>query len=206
MDEIAAGSGLHVNTVRAHLQVLEEAGLVVGSSERPGRPGRPRILFAAVPDTPEQENALLSAMLASALAPLPNGADLAIAAGRNWGHVLVERLEPGQQADEETCIARVAALLRSRGFAPETTARVLTLRRCPFRDLTDRYADVVCSLHAGLIDGALDELGAPVELEGIEHGTTASTACRARLRERLPAAGRGRMRPWIVVKAGTRRE
>ena len=64
---IAAGSGLHVNTVRAHLQVLEEAGLVVSSSERPERPGRPRRLFAAVPDTAEHANALLSAMLASAL-------------------------------------------------------------------------------------------------------------------------------------------
>ena len=101
-----------------------------------------RSLFAAVPDTPEHENALLSAMLASALAPLPNGADLAITAGRNWGHVLVERLEPGQQPDEETCIARVSALLRSRGFAPETTARDIILRRCPFRDLADRYPDV----------------------------------------------------------------
>ena len=190
MDEIAAGFGLHVNTVRAHLQVLEEAGLVVSSPERPERPGRPRRLFAAVPETQERESALLSAMLASALAPLPDRADLAITAGRNWGHVLVERLEPGQRPDEETCIAHVAALLRRRGFAPETAARALILHRCPFRDLADRYPEVVCSLHAGLIDGALDELGAPVELDGVEHGTPASTACLARLRSRVPAAGR----------------
>ncbi len=204
MDEIAAGSGLHVNTVRAHLQVLEEAGLVVSSRERPERPGRPRHLFAAIPDTAEHANALLSAMLASALAPLPNGADLAVTAGRNWGHVLVERLEPGQRPDEETCIAHVAALLRSRGFAPETTTRGIILRRCPFRDLADRYPDVVCSLHAGLIDGALDELGAPVQLDGVEHGTTASTPCLARLRDRVPAAGRSRMPSAIMHRAGTR--
>lgn len=36
--------------------------------------------------------------------------------------MLVERLDPGQQPDEETCVGRVATLLRRRGFAPETTA------------------------------------------------------------------------------------
>lgn len=186
-DELAAALGLHPNTVRAHLQLLEEAGLAVSSREQRKRPGRPRRLFAAIPDKAEHDDALLSATLASVLESLPNGTDLAVVAGRSWGHILVDRLEPGQKPDETACIACVAALLRRWGFAPETTACGLVMHRCPFRDLADRFPSVVCALHTGLIDGALEELGAPVELEALERRVPPSRACLARLRKRAPA-------------------
>ena len=111
--------GLHQNTIRAHLAVLEDADLVVVRSERDGRPGRPRRLFAAVPEEAEAEHALLASALASSLEPRPDGVEIATAAGRSWGTVLVERLEPGRPADEDSCVERVASLLRKRGFAPE---------------------------------------------------------------------------------------
>ena len=57
------------------------------------------------------------------------------------------------------------------------------MRRCPFRELAERYPRVVCSLHAGIIDGALEELDAPVELERLEPWVTPTT-CVARLRRR----------------------
>ena len=177
---LAAALGLHPNTIRAHLAVLEEAELVVSSFERRELPGRPRRLFAAVPEEAEQEHALLASALASSLEPLPDGADIATAAGRSWGRVLVERLEPGETADEGACIERIAGLLRRRGFAPETVPGELVMHRCPFRELAERYPRVVCSLHAGLIDGALEELGAPVVLDGLEAWATPST-CIARL-------------------------
>lgn len=187
-DELAAASGLHPNTVRAHLLVLEEAELVVSTPERRGRPGRPRRLFAAVPEEAEQEHALLAAALASSLEPLPDGADIAASAGRSWGRVLVERLEPGREPDEEVCVERIASLLRRRGFAPETAPNELVMHRCPFRELAKRYPRVVCSLHAGLIDGALEELGAPVALEGLEAWVTPST-CVARFTPLVTASG-----------------
>ena len=33
------------------------------------------------------------------------------------------------------------------------------LRRCPFLDVAREHQDVVCSIHLGLMRGALDELG-----------------------------------------------
>jgi predicted ArsR family transcriptional regulator len=186
-DELAADLGLHPNTVRAHLLVLEEAELVVSAPERRGSPGRPRRLFAAVPEEAEQEHALLAAALASSLEPLPDGIDIATSAGRSWGRVLVERLEPGRVPDEEVCVERVATLLRRRGFAPETAPDELVMHRCPFRELAERYPRVVCSLHAGLIDGALEELGAPVALESLEAWVTPST-CIARFAPRVAAS------------------
>ncbi len=174
-DELSRELELHPNTVRAHLQVLEDAELVDSSRPRQGRAGRPRRLFTAVPDDAGQEHALLAAALASSLEPLPDGAEIARVAGTSWGRVLVERLEPGRPSDEGTCVERVARLLRSRGFSPTTTGRTLVMHRCPFRELAERYPAVVCSFHAGLIDGALQELDAPVRLLELEPWRTPRT-------------------------------
>ena len=186
-DELAADLGLHPNTVRAHLLVLEDAELVVSVSERGGRPGRPRKLFAAVPGEAAEEHALLAAALASSLEPLPDGAEIAEAAGRSWGRVLVERLEPGRRPDEEACVERIALLLRRRGFAPERAPGLLVMHRCPFRELAERYPQVVCALHGGLIDGALEELDAPVVLESLEPWVSPST-CVAHLAPRATSS------------------
>ncbi len=181
--ELAVGLELHPNTVRSHLHVLEKAGFVVSAAESTKRQGRPRLLFTAVPESAEAEHELLAAALASSLEPLPEGGELALAAGRGWGRVLVERLEPGVKADEAVCVERVARLLRLRGFAPSTGPGQLVMHRCPFRELAERYPRVVCALHAGLIDGALEELGAPVALTDLEAWTTPST-CVAQFGQR----------------------
>ena len=183
-DELAAGLGLHANTVRAHLLLLEESELIVSSLERGPRPGRPRRLFAAIPEEAEVEHALLAAALASSLEPLEDGADIATSAGRSWGRVLVERLEPGRSADEDACVERVATLLRRRGFAPESEPGGLVMHRCPFRDLAERYPRVVCSFHGGLIDGALEELGAPIALTALEPWASGSTCVAHHARRR----------------------
>jgi predicted ArsR family transcriptional regulator len=136
-----------------------------------------------VPEEAEAEHALLAAALASSLEPLPDGVEIAETAGRSWGRVLVERLEPGRTADEAACVERIALLLRRRGFAPERTSAGLVMHRCPFRELAERYPRVVCSLHAGLIEGALQELEAPLELERLEPWASPST-CVAHLAPR----------------------
>jgi predicted ArsR family transcriptional regulator len=183
VDELAADLSLHPNTIRAHLTVLEESQLVVSSSEHAGKPGRPRKLFVAVPEEAEEEHALLASALASSLEPLPDGAEIASSAGRSWGRVLVERLEPGRVPDEDACVERIAGLLRRRGFAPEPDDAGLVMRRCPFRELAQRYPRVICSFHEGLIDGALEELEAPVRLDGLEPWVTPSS-CIAHLDSR----------------------
>lgn len=180
VEELAEDLGLHPNTVRAHLVVLEETELVVSSVERGGRPGRPRRLFVAVPEEAEEEHALLASALASSLEPLAEGEEIALTAGRSWGGVLVERLEPGRPADATACVERVETLLRRRGFAPDREAYDLIMRRCPFRELAERYPRVICSFHAGLIGGAFAELGGAVELAELEPWATSST-CVAHL-------------------------
>ena len=159
--ELAGELGLHPNTVRAHLDVLEKAGLVQSKVEHRHRPGRPRRLFAAARDPAEEEHALLAAALAGALEPIEEGVALAETAGRGWGHRLAAQL-PGSTADEP--VARLVGMLEARGFEPERSPDGVVMRRCPFRELAEEHPRVVCGFHAGLLAGALEELEAPCEL------------------------------------------
>jgi predicted ArsR family transcriptional regulator len=64
----------------------------------------------------------------------------------------------------------VVSLLEGLGFAPSTDARVsvVKLHRCPLLEAAHRNPEVVCSVHLGLVRGALDELGADsARTEGI---------------------------------------
>lgn len=165
--------GLHANTVRAHLVVLAEAGLVSAQPEPRDRPGRPRLAYRAtdaneVEHEPSGGYRLLAEILASylaAAAPDPGG--VAEQAGTAWGRYLVERPAPFQAVEPRAAVERIVAMLAELGFAPElddtdpTAPRVL-LRRCPFLDVAKDHQEVVCSIHLGLMRGALDELGVDV--------------------------------------------
>ncbi|MCY7304056.1 MAG: helix-turn-helix domain-containing protein, partial [Thermoleophilia bacterium] len=59
--ELAPPLGLHPNTVRSHLRLLEEAELVVSAPERMGGRGRPPLGVSAGPAPAEPEHPRLAA-------------------------------------------------------------------------------------------------------------------------------------------------
>ena len=166
---------LHVNTVRTHLAVLEDAGLVISEAEERDRPGRPKLLYRTTGASLGRDSGdgggyrFLAAVLASYLASSeqdPAGA--AERAGTAWGHYLVDRPAPFQSVDPGTALTRVVGLLQEFGFAPELDVQApsqpqVFLHRCPFLEVAKEHQDIVCSIHLGLMRGALDELGAEVE-------------------------------------------
>jgi predicted ArsR family transcriptional regulator len=172
---LAAAVAVHPNTVRAHLGVLERAGLAVSRAEHRVLPGRPKRLWSAAPAPEETEHALLATALVGALEPLDDGAALAEAAGESWGRRLVAGAPAGADALE-----RLEGLLEDRGFAPQRCEQGLAMRRCPFRELAERHPRVVCGFHAGLVAGALAELDAPCRLVELVPWETADR-CVARL-------------------------
>jgi len=173
--ELADQLGLHLTTVRAHLGVLVDAGLVTSHSEDRATPGRPRRLYVAAGDPPSAAEAggylLLAEMLAGQLAGSSNDvARDAQRAGREWGAYLVERPPPYTTTPSGTSRAEVLQLMDRLGFQPELTddgSRIL-LHRCPFLDVARRHPDVVCSLHLGIMQGALRTLGAPLDARDLE--------------------------------------
>ena len=175
--ELATRVGLHVNTVRSHLRVLAEAGLVSARREERTRPGRPRVLYeaAAAPfdDRALASHRLLAQVLASHLAGLERDPSArAEEAGRAWGAHLVGRPAPFTSISKEETIDEVVRLHEQFGFRPELrrakSGQELVLKRCPFQEVATSYQTVICPLHLGLIKGALAELGTGVEADGLE--------------------------------------
>jgi predicted ArsR family transcriptional regulator len=193
--DIAERLGVHPNTARFHLDALVEERAVERTVEAPSGPGRPRTVHRPSPGMDRggpRGYRLLARMLLSRLAAAgPDGAEEAVRAGREWGGYLVERPAPPGRLGRKEAVARLAALLADLDFAPETvdgtppgTDRI-RLRHCPFLELAEEYGPLVCQVHLGLMQGALTQLGAPVQAEGLEPFAEPD-ACLARLRQ--PAA------------------
>lgn len=172
---LAAGLGLHVTTVRFHLEQLERAALIRRSVERAGSRGRPRVLFAPAPSTRgEGAQRELTEVLAGALAEDDDGGrGRALRAGEAWSEQFRAELKVAVGG-----IQPLVALLDKLGFDPQPAAApirergpgadepsgerahtAIALHACPFRDEARRNPGVVCSVHLGLIRGAAQALG-----------------------------------------------
>jgi predicted ArsR family transcriptional regulator len=168
--EIAQRVGLHHNTVRAHLDLLIDAGLVTRRAEERSRPGRPRLVFQVAAEGHPGEPSgyrLLAEILASYLAGSTEDPSAAAEElGRAWGGHLTERPAPFERLSRPEAVQRLHGLFVDLGFQPELVHdgpnEQMLLRRCPFRDLAKARGEVVCSVHLGLMRGALAEMRAPV--------------------------------------------
>jgi predicted ArsR family transcriptional regulator len=175
--ELGRRVALHLNTVRSHLRVLAEAGLVSGRREQRTRPGRPRVLYEAAAE-PLDEHALasyrlLAQILASSLAGSERDPSArAEEAGRAWGARLVQKPPPFTSISREETIDEVVRLHEQLGFRPELrrakSGQEIVLKRCPFPEVATSYQAVICPLHLGLIRGALAELGTGVATDWLE--------------------------------------
>lgn len=164
---VAGEIGLHVTTARFHLEQLERAGLVRRAVERAGQRGRPRILFIAAPEAREDgAQRELSEVLAGALVEDDDGGRArAIRAGEEWSRNYHDEL----QAVSDRSAAPLVRMLEQLGFDPrvESSGSRIDLHACPFRDEARRNPEVICSVHLGLIRGAVRSLGHDAEDAGI---------------------------------------
>jgi predicted ArsR family transcriptional regulator len=204
--EVAQRMGLHPNTARFHLEALVKAGLAVRETEDRETPGRPRIGYRAAADGPagRRRYQLLAEMLASLIAgTMPEPGRAAEQGGREWGAYLAEQPPPYQRLSTAEAIAKLTGIMAELGFAPQAEAGPgsgqyrLCLRQCPFREVAQHHQDVICSLHLGLMRGALARMRAPVTADRLD-AFVEPGLCIARLAARDDSGDR---RP---VTAGTR--
>ncbi|HVW88247.1 MAG TPA: helix-turn-helix domain-containing protein [Gaiellaceae bacterium] len=160
-NEIAAALGLHPNTVRWHLGLLQESGLVQPSPElRHGR-GRPSVAWRLTSEGAahdRDEYRLLATILTGVVAGGPDGEARAYDAGVRWGRAL-------QAAEPE---ATVVELLDRQGFGATACGGCIEMRRCPFAALAEEAPQVICTLHRGIVDGALAAAGAGTQVEQLD--------------------------------------
>ena len=193
--QVAASVGRHVTTVRQHLDALVDGGVVSRRIEQRTVRGRPRVLYSATSRRePDDGDGLMAMVLATHLSHGDDPAGQAEQAGRDWGRALTARAgdASGSPAPEGPTVPdvgaaaeRIVALFDEIGFEPQAHATaagtVIDLNRCPFAHLAQAHPEIACSVHLGLMRGALENLGAPVRAHRLEPFVT-PTLCRAHLR------------------------
>lgn len=169
---IAEHLDVHPNTVRFHLDTLVADGRVERVEPDSHRAGRPPQLFRAVPRMDPggpRHYRLLAEILTAGLAERGAGA-MAVNAGRAWAVRAAPpmRRPPGARA----AVDRLVGLLAEMGFAPHRRAAdgevYVALRHCPFLELAQDRTSVVCPIHLGLMQGALEAWNAPVTVDRLE--------------------------------------
>jgi predicted ArsR family transcriptional regulator len=173
--DIAERLDVHRNTVRFHLDTLAGTGQVERVPAAPTGPGRPGLLFRARPGmdpTGPRNYRLLAGILAGSVAADPAALRRATEAGRAWGRQLAEPSAGSPAATEDQAVDRLVELLGDLGFAPERRStgggRQIGLRHCPFLDLAQTQARVVCQVHLGLMQGAITASGASATVDRLE--------------------------------------
>ena len=151
--ELARELDVHENTVRLHLDVLADAGLVRGETVRgAGGRGRPSVRYTATGVKATDAAAAyqrLASWLAEAVPP-----DGARALGRRVG-------ASAAAASASGGVEGLVRLLGDEGFAPsiESAGDVIVLHRCPFAAVAAVAPDAVCALHDGIVSGFAEAMG-----------------------------------------------
>jgi len=127
---IAAEIGVHPNTARFHLEALVEAGLAGRQCQASAKPGRRRILYSGTGADRPPEPGQGYQLLAGLLAR---------AIAQRYPDVGPDMYDIGQE------------------WGRNLTTQPL-LRDCPFPEETGTDPDVVCALHAGMVNTPLADL------------------------------------------------
>jgi len=171
--DIADRLGVHPNTVRFHLDGLLESGRVERVKGSVRTPGRPPQLFRPVrgmdPEGPRSYR-VLAQILVEAFADDPDAGRRASDAGREWGRRRAAALSEARGGDPRTpdeSVDRLADLLDEIGFAPEVSDSEpqIGLRHCPFLEIAVDSPHIVCAIHLGLMQGAVEQWRAPVNVD-----------------------------------------
>jgi predicted ArsR family transcriptional regulator len=173
-DEAAEEVGISRKLAAFHLDKLVERGLLTAHYARlPGRGGRgagrssklyePSELEVDV-SIPERRYDIVGEIMLAALtddsAQPPQDAARRIAYDR--GHAIGEdvkaelRLRP---PGSERALAVAEETLATYGYEPYRVGNEISLRNCPFHDLSRRAPEMVCGLNRQFIDGFLRGLG-----------------------------------------------
>jgi predicted ArsR family transcriptional regulator len=163
--EIAESLTLHPNTVRPHLERMREVGLLEVTVDARGGVGRPQHRYGLAADAPslglEPPPLPMLARLVLRLAERAGiSGDDAADVARAQGEADAARY----RSSPSTLEALVSELDRL-GFDPEVSDgatpddAVVGFCHCPFRDVAERFPELVCGLHRGLVEGFVEAMG-----------------------------------------------
>ncbi|MCZ7627803.1 MAG: helix-turn-helix domain-containing protein [Microthrixaceae bacterium] len=183
--EVASTLGLHLNTVRPHLERMREVGLLQSRPDASGGVGRPQKLYELATDAPSlglepPVYPLLAQMLLQIVVAGSTDPDTVLEAGRDAGRAMAYR-----RTKEPDCREDTVAMLEELGFDPAYVAEggrtSVAFGHCPFGELAQAQPQVVCALHRGMMEGFADERGGGMVESFCD--ISARTPCRAEVVE-----------------------
>jgi predicted ArsR family transcriptional regulator len=159
--EVAAAVGVHRTVAHAHLERLVALGYLI-SSQRRGIAGKPAKLYRVTEreielSYPIRRFARLAALLAQALHASPDGIGAAREAGRAHGASLVTKPAHSPESVLRELIPLGAEYVMSDGD--------VVAGNCVFRQACEQAQDIVCELHAGILEGAFQRAGLDLRTE-----------------------------------------
>lgn len=168
LTELSDQTGLHQNTLRDHVRILEDEGFIRSETERTGRRGRPRRLFHAV--RPADRNEVADRRLRDAL---------------RQGELMRRVMPVAESSLPPEAVRQLDALythLDDVGLQPDVDETTLTveLAPCRFHDLLAENAATACRVHEELVRSVLRRAGGPVEVDRFLPFVTAHS-CRIHL-------------------------
>jgi len=185
--DLAEDLGMHVNTVRGHLDELIARGAVHAHTAPAQGRGRPSLIFQVrIPDNRAIAREyislveLLASMIVDIDSPSPETVEKAREIGRLWARRMAEREDsPGGAVGKDgtdstdTALDRLHHTLRELGFdptmrreqgdgdtAPESVD--IELQACPFVAEGHRPSLMICAIHEGFLQESVGS--APVRL------------------------------------------
>lgn len=175
-EDLADRLGSPLNTVRDHLKVLLDEGLIVGDPQRRASRGRPAIAYRPVTDPAESETAAKRATDAAR-----RGALLRSTIG-----------EPAPGGLDEQAVRQLDVVyehLEDVGLQPRVDDRpgadagalAIELTPCALYAGGDEY-ETACEVHAALVRDLLRQSSGPLSLSGVEPFST-PTRCHLTLRD-----------------------
>ncbi|TMC49326.1 MAG: ArsR family transcriptional regulator [Chloroflexi bacterium] len=173
VDDVAEVAGVHRTVAFGHLERLLDLG-ILSKGKRRGRLGKPAALYAPTDrllslQYPARQFVTLARLLGSALGdPGLDGGRVAKAAGRRFG----ERLAAAAGA---RTVEEALAPLQILGGEYKARGNHIRAGNCIFLEACGESSAVVCGLHAGILEGALQGAGVAVSVQPV--GSVPPAAC-----------------------------
>src|SRR6185312_70582 len=191
--ELASQTGLHVTTVRFHLDALCDDGAIKRTRLARSGAGRPRTGYVAVEERLDYRT--LAEILAMELGQTTETrARRAQRAGQKWAASFAGPHDAETDRDRalEQAAVRATVAFTRMGFAPELAPnrspsspagkeRTIRLHACPVRDLARSRPEVVCAMHQGLLQGIVRDAAANPAISAHIEPLVEPELCLARL-------------------------
>ncbi|MFC9443025.1 MULTISPECIES: winged helix-turn-helix transcriptional regulator [Brevibacterium] len=172
LKDLAEAVGLHINTVRDHLGVLIDEGLVSARPRPSGTRGRPPTVYRAVDDAEMNPAAKSRIERAKALGPV------LARVGYSCVPESVRRLGDGAGEQFDALVDH----LDDSGLEPvaDDTGLGIALAACPHLELVGDERTMACAVHARLLHDVLAQVPGPLRVAEVKPFLTATT-CELRL-------------------------